>query len=548
MAFKQSDAELLFKHLQAVIDVELFTIPLYLTAVNSTRTSLPDGDPAYTLQTLANSVAVQEMYHLQQACNLANAFNVTPVISRLTLKAGEKILVPHLDPNDQAFYAQLGNLPHAINEMVQVETPDESGQPVTPNDKVQYRSISDLYEATLLLLSAYIRQYERTPAALDPHFFPGNKQIAYGAFPTRFNYNKILLRTDVINSINAITDQGEGNTVKPQPASPFLRGSAIDGKVLPPYQGTKNDRFYAQDLWSHFYRFNQIVDGLKTVPLTSFYNASGTPSPDLPSWAPPLDVLQEAVSTIWSFLLDVLQAGVASGNLQENNVQQPQYPGFNSAMVSFKYTLGMVWQYGVCPSFLYKAGTSAQDVQNAMDAVDPWCLFHWDAATTQFRLQHPDQLNACQGLNDCSGRGWGALSTQPGDGACATADTHTCTGSNACTHQGACGYFSSDAKGNLLPPSEQWIPGQNTGEDTGGCQTPISTKQVFHNYPDSDFPAGWESLKALRTTKVWDEARNLVAQKLGIDPSQLPTPKTGQSGKVNYDGTQRRDNTTPSST
>lgn len=548
MAFQQSDADALAAHLKAIVEVELFTIPLYLTAANSTLTSLAYNDPAYGLQKLATSVAVQEMYHLQQACNLANAFNVTPEIPRLSIPAGQKVLVPHLDPDNQLFYAELGNLPHAINEMVIVETPDDSGEPVTISPNVQYRSISDLYTATLQLLSDYVATYGGLPAALDPHFYPGNKQVAYGAFPGRFNFNKIMVRTDVINTVNAITDQGEGNTVK-EPPAPFLRSSGDDGKVLPQYQGNQSDRFYEQDMWSHYYRFQQIVTGLETVLPSKFYAANGSVSPDLPSWAPPASVVQDAINTIWSFILDTMQAGFATGDLPANNTAEPKLPGFNSAMVSFKYTLPMLWQYGICPSFIYRAGVTAQDVQNAMDSVDPWCLFHWDATTSDFRLAHPDQLNSCQGLNDCSGRGWGTLSTQPGDGACATADTHTCVGSNSCTHQGACGYFATGADGQtLLPPSEQWVPNFNTGAGTGGCQTPISTLQVFSNYPDDQFPAGWESLKDLRNTAVWDRARSLLAQKLAVDPSKLPTPVSKQVGDVNYDGLTRRTNTTASST
>lgn len=537
MTFRQEDARLLFKHLQALIDVELFTIPLYLTASNSTRTTADAS--AQQLQMLATSVAVQEMYHMQQACNLANSFSVTPEIPRLSLKAGEKILVPHLDPGNRAFYAQLGNLPDTIDAMIQVESPDDSGEPVVPNEAVTYRSIADLYEATLKLLADYWREFEKVPASLDPHFTPNHRQVGYGAFPSRFRFNQIKQRPDVLETINAITDQGEGDTVAP-PNSPYKYGT--DGKVLPPYQGSQSDRFYKADLLTHFRRFNDIKEGLGANPQGNYYQANGIKSGDLPSWAAPLETIQDAINTIWSFLLDILQTGFASGHLPENNPKHPKLPGFNSTMVSFKYLIPMVWQYGACPSFIYRENVTAQDVQNAMDAVDPWCLFHWDAVTAQFRTEHADQLNACQGLNDCSGRGWGAISTEPGNGACATADTHTCVGSNTCSHQGGCGYFSDDGNNHPLPESEQWIPGQNTGTSSGGCQTPIATRQVFHHYDPMPFP----DLASLEGTSVWDRARALMAQKLKV--SQLPAPVSKKVGNVNYDGDQRRANTTPSST
>jgi len=543
MTFLKSDADLLFKHLQALIDVELFTIPFYLTAASSVSTSAADGSSAIAaLQQEAVSVAVQEMYHLQQACNLCNAFDITPQIPQLEIKAGVKAPVPHLDPNDQPLVAELGNLPAVIAALIAIEAPDDSPGPLKPNPEVTYRSIADLYKATLELLAAYLKTYEQIPAALDPFFDPGHNQIGYGAFPSRFNFNQIKTRLDVMNTINAITDQGEGTLVAPK-NSPFLFGS--DGKVRPEYQGLPSDRFLEWDVYTHYWRFNDINTKLAGVAATNFYQANGQQSPDLPSWAPPLATLQSAITTIWSFLLDTMQAGFASGNLPETNTTSPALPGFNSAMISFKYLLPMVWQYGAVPSFTYTSGVTAQQVQDAMDAVDPWCLYHWDAASSAVRAQYPNDLNSCQGLNVCAGHGWGGIATAAGNGACALADTHTCTGSNGCTGQGGCGFFSS-VDGSLLPPSEQWVPGANTGPDSGGCQTPISTRQVFHNYPDSSFPTGWEYLEPLRGTGVWDRARALFAQKINTTP--LPTPIAKTVSGIDYDGTKRRAAVTPSST
>ena len=545
MAFKVEDESLLIQHLQALIDVELFTIPFYLTAANSVRTSVASDDPARTFQSLAVSVAVQEMYHLQQACNIANAFGVTPQFPKLSLDSTQKILVPHLDPNNQAFYVQLGNLPEAIQAMLQIETADTSPEPVVPNTSVTYRSISDLYTATLQLLALYWTEYANLPAQLDPHFTPNNNQIGYGAFPSRFTYNTIAQRSDVLNSINAITDQGEGDIVAPADL-PLQYGS--DGNILPQYQGSQSDRFYSQDKITHYQRFLTIQQGIEG-DLSAYYQANGAVAPDLPPWAAniSLQTLQGAVNTIWSFLIDTLESGFASGNLPANNQAQPQYPGFNSAMISFKYLLPLIWQHGACPSFFYTPGVTGQQVQAAMDAVDPWCLFHWDQTTATLRNQHPNELNACQGLNSCKGLGWGGIATQAGDGACSTADPHTCVGSNSCTRQGGCGFLSDDSNNNPLPLAEQWVPGQNTGASSGGCQTPIATRQVFHNY-GSGLPADLQSLAPLEGTSVWERARNLMAQKLKVQPAQLPTPVSQQVGTINYDGTQRRTNVTPSST
>jgi len=137
-------------------EVEFFTIPFYLTAVYSFTSQALNNSELFKLQQKTLSVAVQEMYHLQLACNLANAFGVTPEIpNNLPLNAGEPILVPHLDPNKQPFRATLGNLPAVIEAMIEVETPDPDHTYPEPNEDATYPSIGDLYYATLQLTKEY---------------------------------------------------------------------------------------------------------------------------------------------------------------------------------------------------------------------------------------------------------------------------------------------------------------------------------------------------------------------------------------------------------
>ena len=163
--FSSKDAALLKQHLQALVNVEFLTIPLYLTAVYSfTDAALaysPDGKstPLYDAQQEVLSVAVQEMLHLQLASNICNAFNVTPNIPQLTAKPGEKIVVPHLEPTPGTpFTTTIGNLPDVIAALIAIEKPAGGGfQP--PNDKVIYSSIADLYYATRTLLNRYLRAY-----------------------------------------------------------------------------------------------------------------------------------------------------------------------------------------------------------------------------------------------------------------------------------------------------------------------------------------------------------------------------------------------------
>jgi hypothetical protein len=288
-----------------------------------------------------------------------------------------------------------------------------------------------------------------------------------------------------------------------------------------------------------------------------FYEPNGVQSPDLPSWAAAYPGIQDAMNTIWSFLIDAMQSGLASGNLQPNSTD-PKAPGFNDAMLSVKYVGPQIWQYGYCPSYIWRSGVKPSDVQAAMDTVDPLCLFHWDAKTAEMRAQQGFQPNACQGLNTCSGKGWGGIATAAGNGACATADLHTCGGNNDCKFEGGCGFLSTGqvvcggstgtaaASPPLLPPSEQWIPDQNNCKGLGGCQTPMAKDQVFDRTagPTIEAQTGtdWiddakKQLEKLMAVNVWDHARQIFATKNQIN--RLPEPISKKVGSVDYDGTER---------
>ncbi|CAM2011363.1 ferritin-like domain-containing protein [Acanthopleuribacter pedis] len=234
-SFTQQDADLLRKHLQALVEVELFTIPLYLTAVYSfTEQALgyqhANQYPLYDLQQKALSVAVQEMYHLQGACNMANAFGVTPNFQQavLNMPAETPIRVPHLDPGEHPLVGRLGNLPAVIGVLIAVEKPDaEATTFPPPNAQVSYPAISDLYHATLHLLHQYARAYQDQPTTQDPHFIPNNNQVAYGGFPSRYRYNTISTRLDLFHVANAIAEQGEGTNLGDTNLGPFNLRSAI---------------------------------------------------------------------------------------------------------------------------------------------------------------------------------------------------------------------------------------------------------------------------------------------------------------------------------
>lgn len=575
--FTPADADLLKQHLQALVTVEFLTIPLYLTAVYSfTEAALaysPDGGkttPLYDAQQEVLSVAVQEMLHLQLAGNMCNSFGVTPRIPQLNVKPGEVITVPHLEPTaGTPLTTTIGNLPAVIGALIAIEKPAGGAFP-PPNAQVVYQSIADLYHATLTLLNRYMRAYGAVDAGDDPHFQPDHLQVNYATFASTYPMIPTIgSRTDVGTVANAITDQGEGGLVAQSAGGLFRSGDT--GEVLPQFQPVAGSRFARWGAKSHYTRFvevKNVVDGIAALdkrPMvlkpddprlpdnaSMFYQPDGQQSPDLPSWAPGAGTLQECAGTIWSWLTDTMQQGFANGTLNPNSGQAGTSPGFNDAMLAFKYITPMVWQWGQVIGYQYRAGVTGAQAAQAMDAADPLSLFHWDETTAQLRAQWAAEgvaLNACQGLNECAGRGWGGVATAVGNGACATADLHTCGGNNDCSAQGGCGFLSSVAGGGLLAPADQWIPSENVGKGTGGCQTPISTQQVFDRTATATIAGqsgeGWTAeakaqLEALVGTSVWQQARSLLAKKQG---AALPEPVAGGS----YDGTARRTALAPTS-
>jgi hypothetical protein len=521
------------------------------------------------LQQKTLSVAVQEMYHMQLACNLANAFQVTPQLPQLDVPATGELTIPHLDPKGKKLTTQLGNLPKLIEAMIAVETPDSDPQFPVPNATATYHSISDLYHATLQLLSKYLEAARSTPHALDPHFTPDNKQIAAHTFIERYTYNTVSSRSDVVELANAITDQGEGKPVSTPANSKVAKYFAVaspdnsddSDTIDPKYRPKPGSRFAQYDDRTHYARFLDIQSALankdweKLIGGPVFYEPNGKQI-DFPKWAEQnkldFDTLQTSMNTLWTYLIQVIQTAVKDGDLHPSG--QSHYPAFADAMISFKYLIPLIWQTGNCPSFIYapqdQQPVTGEQAQAAMDKVDPLCLYHWDAGSIAVRNKFP-VLNACQGLNQCKGQGWGGIGTQPGDGACATADFHTCQGGNSCEYQGGCGFLSGN-----LPDTEQWIPGENsktpTGKGgTGGCQTPIASgaqppagDQVFDRKANIN-PAWSPEIKArlegLKGKSVWGEARNLFAKRLKLpSAADLPAPQTKQQDGINYDGNARR--------
>lgn len=536
----------LHAHLNAICAVEFYTIPLYLTATYSfsvaagnstTPLSATDSTPLFWwMQQKSLSVAVQEMYHLQCASNIANAAGFHPNLDPSVFDWSGP--VPHL-PNVKG--TGFDNLPNVLDVLIGIETPIEGGFP-PPNVQVVYDSISALYHATLTLLDIVVAADGLLPLQPGPVLSGGSPQaplvapdqMYYLTFQSRYQYTVVKCADDIAHLANAVSFQGEGAGVVADFASKFPNLAKVlqagddgsNGEVPAQYQPKAGSRFARWDNVSHYERFVALKAMMTSAGYEaaaaqlpagrSVFNRTGAADPDRPAWVADAAALQNCINLAYSRTLDIINNGMTVGGPLDTANSGSSYT-FTVVMTSFKYLIPQLWQWGQVPTFSYVAGVTDDQLQAAFDQADPLCLYHWDKVTQQIREEQPDDMNVCQGLNSCQGLGWGGLGTQAGDGACATADIHTCSGGNSCRHRGGCGYTVSGS-----PIEDQWVPGWNSCKGLGGCQVPISTQQKF----SSPAPQG---SKVQPGDGVWDEARKLL-QKNGVDVTRSVQAKQGWQG------------------
>ncbi|AVP97282.1 hypothetical protein C7S18_08785 [Ahniella affigens] len=570
----------LHAHLSAICAVEFYTIPLYLTATYSFSVATGNSSYQYVpkencnggsskqnlffwIQQKSLSVAVQEMYHLQCASNIANAVGFSPQLDPSIFDWTGP--VPHL-PSVKG--VGLNNLPATLDVLIGIETPAEGGFP-PPNMEVAYDSISALYHATLVLLDKAVlleELFPLEPGPVIPNAVPNQQteapnQMDYLTFQSRYIYTVVKCKRDIAHLANAVSFQGEGAGVVQDFATRFPNLAKVlqqgddgsNGMIPTQYQSAPHSRFAAWDCTSHYDRFVALkatLDGnvdydaaVAQLPAQrTVFNALNAEDPDRPNWVASPGALDTCINLAYSRTLDIINQGMKTGGGLD-----PATPGggftFTEVMTSFKYLIPQLWQWGQVPSFSYVPGVTDDQLQAAFDEADPLCLYHWDAVTAEIRKGGEKDMNVCQGLNTCKGLGWGGLGTKAGDGACATADIHTCVGGNTCTHLGACGFIATDKQNQPLPCEDLYVPGANSCKGKGGCQVPISDKQLF----SADLPSTCTGRDVKKGDSVWQEARKLFAKAQNV--ANLPAPNSQHAnGGVNYDGTARRAAVTPTST
>jgi hypothetical protein len=335
--------EALLDHLQKAIYLELWTIPLYLTAAYSLQvpgTSAQNPPALVPVRSQKNpnrsreqlafnniySVVVQEMLHLELSSNLFNALFAAkgyspkytgewaPRYDRFPPWIGAKVPV------------QLGPVnPAQMSLLATIETPEPKTDPPPSGPQQVYDSIGQFYKSIEQGIDQlWDKLYDPTADHRQKSEFanpqyPGDD---YTGFSATISGDSATARKQADRIIRAIVDQGEGAI-----------GPFIPQDLTPEQLGDLEDRV------SHFARFRMVQAMLKFGGPLRTYPQTGSSG---------LAAAQQALDNGFSSLLNALEQGFA-GDAALNLDSMWSLPG---QIVS-------VWAAGGVPAFQYvKSGTA----------------------------------------------------------------------------------------------------------------------------------------------------------------------------------------------
>ncbi len=555
----------MIRHLiQLAADVELFTIPLYMTTLYSIagRKAMPDGSvypymgpsEQYSMQGLNAqrsynaifSVYIQEMLHLQLAMNIGNALGASMSLTQPLYPHPEKgsnwvpclgelaNLNPTKYPEFKNIEVKLDALSsNSINLFMAIELPDEESfvaPPSVPLDcepadvfTMTFGGIGNLYTTIQKYLNFQYPPHDQNPAGLNlfEHCYTqavteasakGKTIIQVNQFKGKhssYNEHMVLEVTPGAHCSKAFSDVNEMiNAIVSEG-----EGSSTNNYnfVSPNYQPSASDDIAADRLWdaySHWARFELvkgISDDVETWPKFRANRLAQKQAPFV--WA---DLVADPLAVTQSQLA-LAQARAEAWN--NDSTADDLNAILNSTFNRFLGNMNDAWS----------GATTNSLAMGSMQAISSRVTSVWAAGgVPEFKKpahHHPDQkpLHACQGLNAEKERGFAI-----GECDCSTAIQHSCVTSNSCSHQGGCGYpFKADNEGNAIANSPlNFIPGENTKAGNGGCGAPIPYAQVFHDKVSPSGEAG-----SFDGKQVWQRARELFCDKHAIENKPL-TPSS----------------------
>jgi hypothetical protein len=275
--------EQLHVHLMAAVELELLTIPPYLTALYSL------GGKSEAAEEIIRSVVMEEMMHLALAANVLNAVGGKPELTTGGYVPRYPAKIPFHTP--ETFQVSL--LPFgqdALTTFLAIENPNHSGiEPPSASAEAAVPRVFELAaENGYKTIGEFYGAIEKALQALHPPggLFTGSADRQIG--PTIFHPEPHAGRmievnnlTTAMEALELIVEQGEGDVKTPGPG----------------------EKFDPEGELAHFYRFKELSEG---------HEYTEGDSPDKPT-GPPISLDSEAILP----MKPNLRAEQLSGELRE---------------------------------------------------------------------------------------------------------------------------------------------------------------------------------------------------------------------------------------
>lgn len=252
----------LHQHLQHAVDVEFWTIPLYLTALCSIKGLRGQQPSAYPdAAKLVQSVAIQEMLHLELICNISNALGHTPRFPPPQYREAHRI--PFIHPRQEAlprhlhgYTCELGALDESrLKLFCAIELPN-APRKIRWEEEHSYDSIAMMYAA---LVEGVALQWDASYVGAERNT---RQKMSFKEYHPRSGRHHGFSQAvhsldDALRAIDAIVEQGEGASSARVPVE-FRPPSLEEGKEFDP-------GWFRGDL-SHYHKFALLLHHRKKLP------------------------------------------------------------------------------------------------------------------------------------------------------------------------------------------------------------------------------------------------------------------------------------------
>jgi Ferritin-like len=633
-SFVATDAQAVRWIAQAAINVELFTIPLYMTSLYSISgmhpitgqgsdfykgRQWPGAKPSAVAESdrsragwgnkqafnIIFSVFIQEMLHLQMAANLATATGVSPSFTSGALQSpdhgwtcygADLHAIPNIvDLRDTSTYehvkvdvgpvnndtVQLFLAIEQSHEAAEADIVRNTGQyfppvpfdPATSLDSIKFGSIGYMYQCYRDYLSITYSDGTRlwdhvfTPNGqqndmFNSFSFPGHPMREYmGVETTIALTDKDIAFRQALEMMNAITDQGEGSTLKPRlrAANAVSLQNQVEKRYCPDPDALRSDYPSFSDTGEqipsadaaarlendgrdHFERFEEVQALLDQGGILTWdqagkagkWTAAELVTADYePVDCGPLptpDQIAQALNNLYSNDRDrnhKLLSQAVVGAIKGVTTVLDQYwnPAAPGSTVGFPYP-SMVGS-GDRMSIAWAVFGTTPDLSVGIPPADTKVLNH-----------------ACQGLSLKAEQG------KVGANSCAeTPIFHSCRGSNLCKGMGGCGFVQASTGGGsgcggsvaAAEPTPGVVGGQGCsavqmrvyGGSCGGPPAPPGPGDTVYTAPSDNICGGFGGCAVpISACQVYPKSGTMEVYVLAGSPPPAPTPPAPPAAAV----------------